>query len=62
VFPIEVASLRNRNEDIPLLAATFMAPTRKKLNYTGKRINPGRSSEMAKQSLAGKLVETSKHC
>jgi len=36
VFPIEVAPLRNRKEDIPLLAATFMALVRKKLNCTGR--------------------------
>jgi transcriptional regulator with GAF, ATPase, and Fis domain len=36
VFPIEVAPLRNRIEDIPLLAATFMALVRKKLNCTGR--------------------------
>ena len=37
VFPIEVAPLRNRKEDIPLLAATFMAQVRKKLNCTAGR-------------------------
>ena len=37
VFPIEVAPLRNRKEDIPLLAATFMAQVRKKLNCTTGR-------------------------
>ena len=36
VFPIEVAPLRNRKEDIPLLATTFMAHVRKKLNCTGR--------------------------
>ncbi len=36
VFPIEVAPLRNRKEDIPLLSATFMAQVRKKLNCTGR--------------------------
>jgi transcriptional regulator with GAF, ATPase, and Fis domain len=38
VFPIEVAPLRNRKEDIPLLAATFMALVRKKLNCTGREL------------------------
>jgi transcriptional regulator with GAF, ATPase, and Fis domain len=38
VFPIEVAPLRNRIEDIPLLAATFMALVRKKLNCTGREL------------------------
>jgi transcriptional regulator with GAF, ATPase, and Fis domain len=38
VFPIEVASLRNRKEDIPLLAGTFMAQVRKKLNCTGREL------------------------
>ncbi|MCZ6801715.1 MAG: sigma 54-interacting transcriptional regulator [Nitrospirae bacterium] len=38
VFPIEVAPLRNRQEDIPLLAATFMALVRKKLNCTGREL------------------------
>lgn len=38
VFPIEVAPLRNRKEDIPLLAATFMAQVRKKLNCTGREL------------------------
>ena len=37
VFPIEVTPLRNRKEDIPLLAATFMAQVRKKLNCTTGR-------------------------
>ncbi|MGB0911101.1 MAG: sigma-54-dependent Fis family transcriptional regulator [Nitrospirales bacterium] len=36
VFPIEVPPLRNRKEDIPLLATTFMAHVRKKLNCTGR--------------------------
>ncbi|MBA3612649.1 MAG: sigma 54-interacting transcriptional regulator [Nitrospirales bacterium] len=38
VFPIEVAPLRNRKEDIPLLAATFMALVRKKLNCSGREL------------------------
>jgi len=38
VFPIEVAPLRNRKEDIPLLATTFMAHVRKKLNCTGREL------------------------
>ena len=36
VFPIEVAPLRNRKEDIPPLAGMFMAQVRKKLNCTGR--------------------------
>jgi len=39
VFPIEVAPLRNRKEDIPLLAARFMAYVRKKLNCTGRELS-----------------------
>jgi transcriptional regulator with GAF, ATPase, and Fis domain len=38
VFPIEVAPLRNRKEDIPLLASMFMANVRKKLNCTGREL------------------------
>jgi transcriptional regulator with GAF, ATPase, and Fis domain len=38
VFPIEVAPLRNRKEDIPLLAARFMAHVRKKLNCAGREL------------------------
>lgn len=38
VFPIEVAPLRNRKEDIPLLASMFMAQVRKKLNCTGREL------------------------
>ncbi len=38
VFPIEVPPLRNRQEDIPLLATTFMANVRKKLNCTGREL------------------------
>jgi len=38
VFPIEVAPLRNRKEDIPLLASTFMGHVRKKLNCTGREL------------------------
>lgn len=38
VFPIEVAPLRNRPEDISLLAATFMGLVRKKLNCTGREL------------------------
>ncbi|WNM58916.1 sigma-54-dependent Fis family transcriptional regulator [Candidatus Nitrospira allomarina] len=38
VFPIEVAPLRNRKEDIPLLAGMFMANVRKKLNCTGREL------------------------
>lgn len=38
VFPIEVAPLRNRKEDIPLLARMFMTNVRKKLNCTGREL------------------------
>ena len=38
VFPIEVAPLRHRKEDIPLLANTFMAQVRRKLNCTGREL------------------------
>ena len=38
VFPIEVAPLRNRKEDIPPLAGMFMAQVRKKLNCTGREL------------------------
>ncbi|MDR4460300.1 MAG: sigma 54-interacting transcriptional regulator [Nitrospirales bacterium] len=38
VFPIEVAPLRNRKEDIPLLASMFMGHVRKKLNCTGREL------------------------
>ncbi|MCA9730386.1 MAG: sigma 54-interacting transcriptional regulator, partial [Candidatus Eisenbacteria bacterium] len=41
VFPIEVAPLRNRKEDIPLLAATFMGQVRKKLNCSGRELTQG---------------------
>ena len=36
VFPIEVPPLRHRKEDIPLLAAFFMAQARKKLHSPGR--------------------------
>ena len=62
VFPIEVAPLRNRKEDIPLLAATFMAHVRKKLNCTtGRRTHAGRSLETTKLSLAGECTGIAKH-
>lgn len=38
VFPIEVPPLRHRKEDIPLLATTFMAQVRKKLNCSGSEL------------------------
>ena len=38
VFPIEVAPLRNRKEDIPPLAGMFMAQVRKKPNCTGREL------------------------
>ena len=38
VFPIEVAPLRHRKEDIPVLATTLLDHVRKKLNCTGRQL------------------------
>jgi transcriptional regulator with GAF, ATPase, and Fis domain len=57
VFPIEVAPLRNRKEDIPLLAATFLAQVRKKLNCTGRELTQGEVVKLQNYHWPGNVRE-----
>ena len=57
VFPIEVAPLRNRKEDIPLLAATFMGQVRKKLNCSGRELTQGEVLKLQNYHWPGNVRE-----
>ena len=57
VFPIEVAPLRNRKEDIPLLAATFMGLVRKKLHCSGRELTQGEVLKLQNYHWPGNVRE-----
>ena len=57
VFPIEVAPLRNRKEDIPLLASMFMAHVRRKLNCTGRELTQGEVLKLQNYHWPGNVRE-----
>ena len=57
MFPIEVAPLRNRKEDIPLLAARFMAHVRKKLNCTGRELTQAEVLKLQNYDWPGNVRE-----
>ncbi len=61
VFPIEVAPLRNRKEDIPLSGHHVHGQRPQKTELHGTGINPGRSGEIAKLSLAGQRAGIAEH-
>ena len=57
VFPIEVAPLRHRKEDIPLLAATFLDHVRRKLNCTGRNFNQAEMMKLQNYDWPGNVRE-----
>jgi transcriptional regulator with GAF, ATPase, and Fis domain len=57
VFPIEVAPLRHRKEDIPLLAATFLDHVRKKLNCTGRELTQAEGMKLQNYNWPGNVRE-----
>lgn len=57
VFPIEVAPLRHRKEDIPLLAATFLDHVRKKLNCTGRQLTQAEVMKLQQYEWPGNVRE-----
>jgi transcriptional regulator with GAF, ATPase, and Fis domain len=57
VFPIEVAPLRHRKEDISLLAATFLDHVRKKLNCTGRELTQAEVMKLKQYDWPGNVRE-----
>ena len=57
VFPIEVAPLRHRKEDIPVLAATFLDLVRKKLNCTGRDLTQAEVMKLQSYDWPGNVRE-----
>jgi len=57
VFPIEVAPLRHRKEDIPLLAATFLDHVRKKLNCAGRQLTQAEGMKLQQHDWPGNVRE-----
>ena len=57
VFPIEVAPLRHRKEDIPLLAATFLDHVRKKLHCTGRELTQAEVMKLQNHDWPGNVRE-----
>ncbi|UCE63342.1 MAG: sigma 54-interacting transcriptional regulator [Nitrospirota bacterium] len=57
VFPIEVAPLRHRKEDIPLLATTFLDHVRKKLNCKGRQLTQAEVLKLQSYDWPGNVRE-----
>jgi transcriptional regulator with GAF, ATPase, and Fis domain len=57
VFPIHLPPLRERKEDIPLLAAHFAAKYSKKFGKTFKSISPALDSALQSYALPGNVRE-----
>ena len=57
VFPIEVAPLRHRKEDIPVLASTFLKHVRKKLNCTGRDLTQSEVMKLQNYEWPGNVRE-----
>jgi len=57
VFPIEVPPLRNRKEDIPVLASNFIGLNSKKLNLPLPKLTQGNISELQNYDWPGNIRE-----
>lgn len=57
VFPIEVPPLRNRKEDIPVLASNFIELKSKKLNLPPPKLTKGNISELQNYDWPGNIRE-----
>ncbi len=57
VFPVRVPPLRERPEDIPLLAAHFLAKFRQKLGKPIRRLGPDSVARLARYSWPGNVRE-----
>jgi transcriptional regulator with GAF, ATPase, and Fis domain len=57
VFPIEVAPLRERKEDIPLLAAGFVEQVARKLNYDVPKLTQAAVLELQRYDWPGNVRE-----
>ncbi len=57
VFPIEVAPLRDRKEDIPILATGFAEQVARKLNCEGPRLTQGAVLELQRYDWPGNVRE-----
>ena len=57
VFPIEVAPLRDRREDIPLLAAHFLARAREQLNLPERRLTQANAVDLQGYDWPGNVRE-----
>ncbi|MCG8693842.1 MAG: sigma 54-interacting transcriptional regulator, partial [Minwuiales bacterium] len=57
VFPIEVAPLRRRKQDIPLLATLFLDRASARLNLPPARLTPGNLRELEQYDWPGNVRE-----
>jgi len=57
VFPLEIPPLRERQDDIPLLAAHFIRQTAKKMNRTVPRFTKAQAEELAAHPWPGNIRE-----
>jgi transcriptional regulator with GAF, ATPase, and Fis domain len=57
VFPVEVAPLRSRKEDVPLLAAHFLEQTRLRLNLPAAKLAPAQMVQLQNYGWPGNVRE-----
>ena len=57
VFPVEVAPLRKRKEDIPLLAAHFLEQAVRRLNVPAARLTPAQVIQLQNYDRPGNVRE-----
>lgn len=57
VFPLEIPPLRERRDDIPLLAAHFIRATAKKMNRPPPRLTKAQADELATYDWPGNIRE-----
>jgi transcriptional regulator with GAF, ATPase, and Fis domain len=57
VFPLEIPPLRERRDDIPLLAAHFIRATAKKMNRPVPRFTKGLADQLSRHSWPGNIRE-----